>query len=182
MIKTVIPTAQRRLAHRALRAHNHHHQRRTGEFDTRIAYHKRMNITRIICCAWRGDFSHRTRPGDEICGGQIQPAHCACCAMGYCGRHTSSYLCNLVSSLIPHPVETFANLTRPNFWQVLFSRRPVLNVFASYLSIRAFKYSDGIYRRATRSPDTGSFFWLPLRLCCTKRLRLWARSVSYSSL
>ncbi|MEK7132790.1 MAG: EamA family transporter [Patescibacteria group bacterium] len=44
-------------------------------------------------------------------------------------------------SLIPHPVETFANLTRPNFWQVLLADA-VLNVFASYLSIRAFKYSD----------------------------------------
>lgn len=44
-------------------------------------------------------------------------------------------------SLIPHPFETFANLTRPNFWPVLLADA-LLNVFASYLSIRAFKYSD----------------------------------------
>lgn len=44
-------------------------------------------------------------------------------------------------SLITHPIETFANLTRTNFWLILLADA-ILNVFASYFAIRAFRYSD----------------------------------------
>ena len=60
-------------------------------------------------------------------------------------------------SLIPHPVETFANLTRPNFWQVLLADA-VLKRICVILIHPCFQIFRCIYRRATRSPDTGSSF------------------------